>query len=163
MSNTNTQRRGWKVPAAAAAVLVLGIGGYAVAQGVHGDSPSQPSASAQPMQLRTAQSGGATMNLCVRLTPALLAQRQVAFSGTVSHIGKTSVLLNVDHWYRGGDASQVAISRPTSTQIPLEGSTAWSTGHRYLVTASQGVVGGCGYTLEWNAHMASVFAKAFSH
>src|SRR4051794_20415805 len=80
--NTIAQRRRWQVPAAAAAVLVLGVGGYAFAQSNVGPSHSQPVAAAKPMQLSTAATGSEPGGaICMVFTADILAESPVAFSG----------------------------------------------------------------------------------
>jgi hypothetical protein len=53
----------------------------------------------------------------------------------------------------------IALPRPNEMQIP--GTAHWAKGVRYLVTATKGVVDGCGYTMPWTAHSAKLFARAF--
>lgn len=160
-TESTAQRRHWRVPAAAAAAaVILGIGGYAVVQ--NGQDSAMPGAlaGARPMELAMAGSGP-SMSSCIQFSVGILADMPVAFSGTAVEVGNGTVLLDVDHWYRGGDAQQVEISSPDLSTVSLDGAVTFSDGQRYLVTATDGVVNSCGFTAEWNADTAAAFDEAF--
>ena len=86
----------------------------------------------------------------------------VAFSGTATEVADGTVRLDVDTWYRGGDADVAVLANPTGPMTSIDGVT-FTEGERYLVTASEeGVVNGCGYTAPWTASMEKDFAAVFA-
>jgi len=156
-------RRYWPVLAAAAAVAALAVGGVAVANSVGDGSGPAGTAAPAPMKLAVQSPGsGPSLGTCIVFSVANLAEMPVAFSGTVADIGQGTVLLEVDHWYRGGDAAQVELTSPDLSRIALDGAITFENGQRYLVTATNGVVNGCGYTAVWSPAMAADFDAAFN-
>ncbi len=156
-----TQHSRWlAVAACAAAVTVLGAGTYAVLD--RADSPSGgPAASTVPaMQLALSGTDDA-MASCVPFSAEMLAPMPVAFSGTASSVDGGTVLIEVDQWYRGGEAEEVRLVAPDGSDIALLGAVKFEQGTRYLVTASGGVVSSCGFTMEWDADSESSFQEAF--
>jgi hypothetical protein len=154
------RRRQWVLAAAAAAVAIVGVGGYAALG--HGQDDVQPPTSADAHPVRLAVAGpGTSMGSCIQFSVDILADMPVAFSGTVLDVGKGTVLLDVDRWYRGGDSKQVELTSPDSSTVALDGEVTFSESKRYLVTAAHRVVNPCGYTTEWNAEIAAAFHEAF--
>ncbi|MEP6526840.1 MAG: hypothetical protein ABJA86_06715 [Nocardioidaceae bacterium] len=153
-------RRRWALAAAVAAVAIVGVGGYAALGDGQDDVQPPTSADAQPIRLGVA-SPGTSMGSCIQFSVDILADMPVAFSGTVVDVGKGTVLLDVDHWYRGGDSKQVELTSPDPSMVALDGGVTFGESKRYLVTAAHGVVNPCGYTTEWNAETAAAFHQAF--
>ncbi len=158
---SSVKSRRWRVPAAAAAIMVLGLGGYAIAQNGQHTTDPRASNSARPLELAIA-GAGTSLSSCVPFSVDVLAEMPVAFSGTVVEVGEGTVLLSVDHWYRGGATEQVEISSPDLSTVSLDGAVSFSDGKRYLVTATNGVVNVCGFSAEWNADTAAAFDEAFT-
>jgi hypothetical protein len=154
------RRRRWALTAAVASVAVVGVGGYASL--AHGRDNVQPptSAATQPMRLAVASPGTSTGS-CIQFSVDILADMPVAFSGTVVDVGEGTVLLDVDHWYRGGDSKQAKLISPDSARVSLDGGVTFGESQRYLVTAAHGVVNACGYTTEWSPGTAAAFHEAF--
>lgn len=156
-----SQRRSWAVPAAAAVLVALAVGGVAVAQTVRDESGSAGSASAAAMEL-TVQGAGTSLGTCIPFSIGTLSEMPVAFSGSVVDLGEGRVLLEVDHWYRGGSVSQVELTSPDLSRVALDGAVTFAAGQRYLVTATDGVVNACGYTAVWSSDTAAAFDTAFT-
>lgn len=159
MQNTTTQgpprpsRR--LIAATAGTVLVLGGAGLA---GILADDAPAPSA-APAMELTLPESNA--ISSCIQYSVDVLAQMPTAFSGEVLEVRDGSVALEVDTWYRGGDAETVELVNPTGETTSIDG-VNFIEGDRYLVTASEAAtVNTCGYTGPWNAEMEADFDEAF--
>jgi len=157
-SNTTSRSpkrpQGWWVAAAAAVLLAIAatIGGFVATRG----ADSRQSA----MHLRLP--AGTSMGSCMPFSQSILAGMPVAFSGTATEVANGVVTLQVDHWYRGGDAQQVSLIAPDPATVSLEGGLTFTAGTRYLVTATNGTVNFCGYTAAWTSDLESVFDAAFT-
>lgn len=85
--------------------------------------------------------------MCMAFDPASLAAVPVAFGGTVTSITATdtgsTVRIEVDRWYRGGDSDVVDLAVPSGFTAALDG-IDFVEGQRYLVSAVDGVVTSCG-------------------
>ena len=102
------------------------------------------------------------MAMCMQVTPEAVAQMQLAFDGTVSAISGDEVTLDVAKWYVGGDTDQVRLTQLGQPEmIALEGGIQLEQGQRYLVTAHEGVVNGCGFTAQWSQDLQDIFDQAF--
>lgn len=156
---TETRRRPWLLPvAAAAAVAALAVGGFAVF-GDDGDGSDE--VAAEPTSLTLAVPAGDAMSMCMAFEVTQLEQAELAFSGTVESTSDTGVTLAVDRWYRGGDADQVVLEHSgAATQVALDG-VDFQQDQRYLVSASDGTVSTCGYSGPWTEDFAAQFAQAF--
>lgn len=151
-----TWRRPALVAAAVAALVVTGIGVVAV---VDDDAPPATTA---PSVLELSLPASDAMASCIQFSVDVLADMPVAFSGEVTAVEDGAVVLDVDHWYRGGDADTVELAAPDGNAVALIGAVDFQSGKRYLVTANQeGVVNSCGYTAPWSPAMAADFEKAF--
>ena len=144
----------WRLAAAAAVVLAIAatIGGFVATRG----ADSRQSA----MHLRLP--AGTSMGSCMPFSQSILTDMEVAFSGTATEVVHGVVTLEVDHWYRGGDAQQVSLVAPDPATVSLEGGLTFTAGTRYLVTATNGTVNFCGYTVAWTSDLESVFDAAFT-
>ncbi len=161
MQNTTTQSTPrpsrWLVAAAAAIVLV--VGGVAGA-GMLSDDPA-PSATPESAAMRLTLPDAGAMSSCIPYAVDVLAQMPTAFSGEVLEAEGGTVVLEVDNWYRGGDAESVELVNQTSDLTSID-DVEFVEGGRYLVTASEtGTVNTCGYTGQWSAKMAADFEQAF--
>jgi hypothetical protein len=98
---------------------------------------------------------------CIQFDVAFLRQMPVAFAGTATEVGGGRVVLAVDRWYRGGDADRVVLSVPgEQTSVALDG-VDFRDGGRYLVTATDGTVNGCGFSGPATPELEDAFARAF--
>ena len=168
----NSDQR-WRRPAlltsAAAAIIAIGI----VLVGATSGGGLFPSKAKTTLALNLA--GGSTglqASSCVVFSIPFLREMPLAFAGSVTSIiistlGDMTVTLNVDHWYKGGSADLVTLTTMTghtltpTTQVSSEGNIDFVQGKRYLVTATNGTVNGCGFTGEATPEFEKLFAEAF--
>ena len=145
----------WLIGVAAAAALVLAVGG-AIALTADGEDPV---ASGPPLEL----SGGTadpSMTMCIMYSVEELAKAPVAFEGTVTSVEGETVTLDVDHWFKGGDAEQVVINAPTGMAALLAG-IPFEVGTQYLVTAYDGTVNYCAFSGVSTPEFRADFEEAF--
>lgn len=108
----------------------------------------------------TAQGGDATAS-CLVFDIATLSGMSPAFAGTVVELDDSAVTLAVDNWYRGGNADQVRISH-TPGMAALIGTPVLELDQRYLITAADGAVNGCGYSGPATPELEAAFEEAFA-
>jgi hypothetical protein len=152
------QRR-WAVAvaAAAAAVVVTAVGIAALQP----DAPEETAAD-PGLVLTLPGASEAALASCIALSPEALAVFPVAFSGVATAVTDDTVIIDVDRWYRGGDAGTVALETPPGEHlVALVGAVEFTEGERYLVTAEGGRVSVCGFTAPWSEELAGMFAEAF--
>ena len=142
------------VAAVAAAAVVLGVLFVGGTGGPGGSEPGDPTTLA--LTLPPSDVAGS----CVQFDVAFLREMPVAFAGTVSAMDERQVTLDVDRWYRGGDADRVTITVPDNNNVALDG-VDLRPGGRYLLTATGGTVNGCGYSGPAEPQLESAFAEAF--
>jgi hypothetical protein len=164
----------WRKPAfltsVAAAVIAFGIALVGVTSGGPIISPQAKTTLALKMP------GSANIAAsCVVFSIAFLREMPLAFAGTVISISNRTILtlsdmtvtLSVDHWYKGGSADVVTLTTMTGHALTA---TSWSgvedgiefvQGKRYLVTAANGTVNGCGFTGEATPELEKFYAEAF--
>ena len=82
---------------------------------------------------------------CVQFDVQFLREMPVALAGTVTALEPAQVSLDVDRWYKGGSADRVTIAVPVNNSVALDG-VEFLEGERYLVTATDGIVNGCGFS-----------------
>ncbi len=159
-SNIRPFSRGRTWLAAAAAVAILGLGtGVAVNAG--GGSEENVAIAPPTSVALTVPGGGPTMSSCLMFDVAILRDMPVALAGTVTSADAEKVTLDVDRWFKGGDADQVTIAVPEGqTSAALDG-VSFEQGKRYLLTATEGTVNGCGYSGPATADYEKQFEQAF--
>lgn len=142
--------------AAAAAVVVL-VGAVVVTTGDDdGDQVASPDE-----ELALELPGGDSLSSCLAFDVAFLAEMPMAFAGTVEELTETEARIAVDHWYRGGEAAVVTLQLPPGlTSLALDGVDLVE-GQRYLVTADQGRINGCGFSGPATPDLEAAFAEAF--
>lgn len=143
------QRRFGRLSAVAAALVVV-VGGAALVQslGTSGD----------PLVL-TGGSGDPTAS-CLVFDVETLGDMSPAFGGTVVELTESVATLEVDRWFTGGDAETVEIQFTPGFEA-LIGTPTLEVGQRYLITATDGVVNGCGYSGIATADYEAAFEQAF--
>ena len=152
-----SRRPRWLAPVAAAAVLAAAVAGSITLLG-GGDPVPQ----AKPPSRVLTLPGGDVMSSCLPFSAEVLASMPTAFAATAVRVDDGSALLEVDHWYRGGEDELVEIRTPDPSSAALTGSVEFVEGERYLVTATDGTVNSCGFTMAWTEKDAAVFEQAFS-
>ena len=153
-------RRTWFLTAAAAVlVAALGVGGWSALSG--DDNRADQVAREKTVTTLTVPNPDPAA-MCMQLTPETVGQMQMAFDGTVSSIEGEEVTLDVTKWYVGGDTDQVKlVQNSPDAMIALEGDIQLEQGQRYLVTAHDGQINGCGFTALWSQELQDIFDQAF--
>lgn len=150
--------RRWAPALASAATLaVIGGGAYAFLGG--NDPASTRDSTAITLNVPTGT--GTSINSCVPFDVRYLRDMPVAFSGSATEVGEDSVTLEVDRWFKGGDADVVRLANYDLSAVSLDG-FKFEEGDRYLITATDGTVNFCGYSGPWNQERADAFDEAFS-
>ncbi|MGQ0843520.1 MAG: hypothetical protein ACT4QF_05255 [Sporichthyaceae bacterium] len=145
--------------AASVAVLALGIG---VSQLGGGDGGAQTADLALTSLALKAPGGDPAMQMCLAFDAEGLRTMPVAFAGTATAVGAETVTIDVDRWFRGGDTDLVTIALPPGDLSPaLIPGVEFATGQRYLVTATDGTVNGCGFSGPATPGYEKAFDEAF--
>ncbi|HUO45940.1 MAG TPA: hypothetical protein VM470_03800 [Acidimicrobiia bacterium] len=97
---------------------------------------------------------------CLPFDVDSLADMSPAFGGTVVELTDSVATLEVDRWYTGGEAELVEIEYTPGFEA-LIGTPAMEVGQRYLITATDGVVNGCGFSGVATPEYEAAFAQAF--
>ncbi len=148
------RRRPWLLAAAAAVLIaVAGVGVTLAGQ----DAPRRDEApTALALELPPADVAGS----CLAFEVRYLAAMPVALAGTVTAVDPGRVTLDVDRWYRGGTADAVTIAVHEPNSVALDG-VDFRAGQRYLITATDGTVNGCGFSGPATPGLERAFAAAF--
>lgn len=157
----NASRSRW-LAAAAAIVLVTAAAAAAVVGGV-GDE-ARDSRSGRTVALTVP--GADTMASCLPFDVGFLREMPLAFSGTATAVTDDEVALEVDRWYKAGptqrEAASVTLSVPGgAASVALDG-VEFTEGERYLVTATDGQVNGCGFSGPATPELTAAYQKAFT-
>jgi len=140
---------------AAAAAVVVG-GSLLLGPGDDGDPGPRPADAPVALSLPPADVAGS----CVVFDAQFLAEMPVAFAGTVTAVEEEQVTLEVDRWYRGGTADLVTVAVPVNSSAALDG-VDFRAGERFLVSAAEGVVNGCGFSGPASAELEIAYRQAF--
>ena len=151
---SSRRRRPLLLAVAAAAVLLALVGG-AFALGTGTTDPSDP-----PTTLALSLPSADAAMSCMVFDPAFLADMPVALAGSVTAVEPGEVTVDVDRWYRGGSAVVVTIGVQRGNSAALDG-VDFRPGERYLITAIDGTVNGCGYSGPATPELESAYADAF--
>lgn len=149
----------WLAAAAAVAAIAVGTTIAVSATGGGGDE----SVVAQPKTVVALQTAGGDpmMQMCMMFDVKQLATAGMAFGGTVTSIGDGKVTLDVDRWFKGGNADQVTIAIPPGgDNVALDG-VEFAVGKRFLISATDGVLGTCGYSGPATPELERYFEQAF--
>ena len=155
------RRKGTTWLAAAAAVAAIAIGTTIAVSATGGDGDE--SVVAQPKTVISLQTAGGDpmMQMCMMFDVKQLSTAGLAFGGTVTSIGDGKVTLDVDRWFKGGNADQVTIAIPPGgDNVALDG-VEFVPGKRFLISATDGVLGTCGYSGPATPELGRSFEQAF--
>jgi hypothetical protein len=150
------RRRPWLLAAAAAAVLAAVVGGFSLL----GDGAAPGAGDGQPTTLALELPPGDVAMSCIQFDVQFLREMPVALAGTVTALDPGQVSLDVDRWYKGGSADRVTIDVPVNNSAALDG-VDFREGERYLLTATDGTVNGCGFSGPASAELESAYGAAF--
>jgi len=151
------RRRPWLPAAAAAAVLVALVAGVLVL----GNGTGPDSDDGQPATLALQLAPGDAAMSCIPFDVGFLREMPVAFAGTVTALDPDQVSLDVDRWYTDGGADRVTVAVPgEQTSAALDG-VDFREGARYLLTATDGTVNGCGFSGPASPELERAYAEAF--
>ena len=156
-------RRPWLMPLVAAGLLAVVVGTVVVLSGGGrgGDTSGGDAATAAPTTLDLSLPPSDVAGSCLMFDVEFLAQMPVALAGTVTTVQPQGVTLEVDRWYRGGDADVVTIAVQDGNSVALDG-VDFRAGERYLLTATDGVVNGCGFSGPATPDLERAFEQAFA-
>ena len=155
------RRRPWLIPAAAAAAVLAAVVATVLVISGGGATPAGNGSTEDPTTLALSVAPSDVANSCIMFDVAYLAEMPVALAGTVTAIEPRRVTLEVDRWYRGGDADLVTIGVQDNNSVALDG-VEFVEGERYLVTATDGVVNGCGFSGPATPELEQAFEQAFA-
>jgi len=144
----------WLVGVAAAAALVVAVGG---AIALTGDG-TDPVASTPPLSLNAG--GEDPMAMCIVFSVEELAKAPIAFEGTVTTVEGETITLDVDEWFKGGDATQVVLNAPAGMEALIAG-IPFEVGGQYLITAYGSDVNYCGFSGPSTPELRTAFEQAF--
>ena len=151
------RRRSWLIPAAVLAAVVATV--LVISGG--GATPAGNGSTEDPTTLALSVAPSDVASSCIMFDVEYLAEMPVALAGTVTTIEPRRVTLEVDRWYRGGDADLVTIGVQDTNSVALDG-VEFVEGERYLVTATNGVVNGCGFSGPATPELEQAFEQAFA-
>ena len=155
-----TGHRRSRLLAAAASLVLLAAAGVATFIAITGDDGAVPRTSA-PTTVALKVAPSTSMTSCIRFDVKFLKDMPVALAGTVTSVAHDAVTIDVDRWYKGGTADRVTISVPdANTSIALDG-VHFVHGKRYLLTATNGTVNGCGFSGLATPELTKAYAQAF--
>lgn len=149
-SKPRVEPRRYRLVGAVAAALVVVIGGAALLGG--------PGTAGEPLVL--AGPGGDPTAMCLQFDVETLRGMTPAFGGTVVELTDSVATLEVDRWFASGDAEIVEIEYTPGFEA-LIGTPTLEMGQRYLITATDGVVNGCGYSGLATPEYEAAFEQAF--
>ncbi len=144
----------WLIGIAAAAALVLAVGGVIALTGDDAD----PIAAGPPLELNAA--GEDPMAMCIVFSVEELAKAPLAFEGTATSVEGDTVTLTVDQWFKGGDAGQVILNAPQGMEALIAG-IPFEVGGQYLITAYDGNVNYCGFSGPSTPELRAAYEQAF--
>ena len=175
MTGTHGRNRMTWLVAAAAVIMIAGVGAFGISQ-LTNDPPvvqaeRTPSTTTPSSGRSTGSTDPAVTTLgapsagmegrCALPTPALLASHDVAFGGTVTAIEGDTVTLSTTTVYVGDVAEQVQVTAPSAQLRALLAGVQFEVGGEYLVSASGGVVSMCDFSGPASPRLERRYERAF--
>ena len=145
---------------AAAAIFLLTRGGDAPpAPGTTGATETETGTEATVTELSAPDTA---TGRCMAPTAEVLADKPVAFDGTVEQVEDGLVTLTATHWYAGEQTDLVTIEAPPEVLGRLLTSVEFEEDERYLVAATEtGAVMICGFSGPYSDGLAAMYDEAF--
>jgi hypothetical protein len=140
-----------------AAAAVVALGSLVVIRNINDDDHGKI-AVGPPLELSLGASSASAS--CLVFDVAVLATMPTAFAGTATTVTDGTVTLAVDHWYKGGDASTVALHAASGTQALIDGFD-FEVGQHYLISAAENQVNFCGFSGIATPELTTAFQTAF--
>ena len=150
------RKRRWLAAAVAAAAVAAIVGGFAFVAADDGGAKDD-----KQTELALTLPAVDAMQMCIAFSVDQLKPAETAFSGTATEVAGDQITLEVDRWYKGGDADLVQLTSPGDESVLLEGGIQFTEGERYLVSASEGTVSSCGFSGAYTDEMAAAYDEAF--
>lgn len=129
--------------------------------GLLGGTSSQPPVAVAPSPTEDpggAAGGGAAS--CLVYDPANLPTFEVVLDGTVTAVDGDQVSFDVETDFQGAGDS-ITLTAPVVDPALVGPLPDFQAGGRYLVTAIDGTIQACGYTVDYDADTATEWAAAF--
>lgn len=101
------------------------------------------------------------MSTCITMDEYQPPAGMAGFKGTVVELSDTSVTLEVERWYAGGDAGRVVLSI-TDVSIPALDGVEFVQGGSYLVGVADGQVQTCGVTAPFDPALERIYEGWFA-
>ena len=170
----------WLV-AAAALVLIVGVGAVALLDRDGGSTPAAGPAEAPTSGTASPSDGGdaagtgaptgATTVLgvpggvgsarCAVPSPEVLSRQTLAFDAVATEVADGVVTLSPSMFFAGDPTAQVQVQAPPEVLQQLLLAVDFQEGERYLVAATGGEVAVCGYTGPWSPQLEQLYLEAF--
>lgn len=163
-AGAGSRRISW-LAAAAAVVVIGGIGAFALGSDDEPDAPSaEPPGAIEPTVTELNAPGAAAYTArCMVPNAETLSGKSVAFDGTVLAIDGDVVTLETTTWYAGEPTDLVEVTAPGEELEKLLVAVSFEAGQRYLVAADQqGDVMVCGFSAPWSSDLEQVYVDAFA-
>ena len=141
------RRRLWLVATAAACLVVLG--GIIALSATGDDAPLREVADPPTTSSDVVTPGESVGASCVEIYDlTTLANREIAFDGSVETVSGDHVTFTVNDWYRGGTDGEVTLAGASSLSglTSAGGATSLEPGTRLLVAGDGGFAWSCGFT-----------------
>jgi hypothetical protein len=151
----------WLV-AAAAVLLIAGVGGFVLLDRGTDDVPAAGTDDQAPTVTTLAVPEGVGAAKCAVPSAEILAGHALAFDGVVDDITDGVVTLTPTMFYAGEPTDRVRVEAPPEVLQQLLLSVNFEVGQRYLVSASEGQVSVCGFSGPWSAELEQLYVEAFS-
>lgn len=105
---------------------------------------------------------GGGMAMCIQFETAVLAASDTAFDGVVTAVDGDQVTFSVNTWYAGSGEASATLTNNGLGDMGVSGSgSEFEEGARWLISANDGVIAGCGYSLPYDDDFAGDWLSAF--